>query len=448
MRQALYQPSTEPLEVRRFITAHDRATTEMPEDGSLLTGVRQLLLREMSNRELKVERVRALMNAALTVPGNSGTLVLVRNEDEARQFKASLAQELGLSPEDIEELGVHVTGRRGFWPDRPFSAAVTSGYFGSRTIDIMLASRAAHLQLVLDPIEARAAWYQVKRAADLLKSCNAVGFEGTLRNIARELSGHIAAFGDVVGLSLALSKLEKTWDTDEVMRNQGPSPQHALLVFTDGSVIEVGLHARFEVVREAGRRLKTLEACALEPGDQVVVLREDSRALFSERLLDALDHGPLARQAEKRATWLAVVQSVYAERRMSAPAIAHAMAERGHPVDVATVRSWLRFEQTDAAVPDRPDRFMAFAAVLGIGIEPHELLDVYSAIHNWRVNHRKFGRELARAVRLAYLGGLDATTLRKIEHDWGLSARQLVEGARVAVVDEVILPEGAEDVAQ
>jgi len=448
MRQALYQPSTEPFEVRRFITAHDKALMQTPAEGALLTGVRQLLVREMSNQELKAERVRALIDAILSVPGNSGTLVLVRDEDEAQQLKVSLAQEIALSPEAIEQLGVHIVGRRGYWPDRQFSAAIAAGYFGTRTMDTLLACRATHVQFVVDPIEARAAWYQTQRTADLLRSCGAVGAEGVLRNLTRELSDHVAAFGDTVELSLALSKLENGAYADEVVRSQTPSPQHALLVFTDGSAIEVGLHARFEVIREAGKRLKALEACELEPGDQVVVLREDSRALFSERLLDVLDQGPLARQAEKRATWLAVVQSVYAAHRSTAQSIAQAMKERGHPVDLATVRSWLRFDQTDAMVPDRPDRFTAFASALGIGIEPNELLDLYNGIQNWRVNHRKFGRELARAVRSAYLGRLDATTLRKIEQDWGLNARQLVEGARVAVVDEVILPEGAQDAAR
>ncbi len=448
MRQALYQPSIEPVEVRRFITAHDRALAEIPEDAALLTGVRELLLREMTNGELKTERIRATIDATLTVPGDSGTLVLVRNEDEARQFKESLAREINVSQDDIGQLGIQVTGRRGLWPERPVSAAVTAGYFGNRTVDTLLGCRAAHLRLVLDPIEARAAWYQTQRAAELLTSCNGMGHDGALQKIARELSCQVAPFGDTVELSLAPSKLEKHSDTDEAVRNQGPSLHHALLVFTDGSVIEVGLHARFEVVREAGRRLKTLEACALEPGDQVVVIREDSRALFSERLLDALDQGPLARQAEKRATWLAVVQSVYAARHTNAQAIAREMEKQGHPVDVATIRSWLRFDQAEAIVPDSPDRFTAFASALGIGMPPNELMELYNGIRNWRVNHRKFGRELARAVRSAYLGRLDAGTLRKIERDWGFNARQLIEGARVAIVDEVVLPEGVEYATQ
>ncbi len=73
------------------------------------------------------------------------------------------------------------------------------------------------------------------------------------------------------------------------------------------------------------------------------------------------------------------------------------------------------------------------------------LLDLFSGIHSWRVNHRKFGRELARAVRAACLGRLDAISLRRIERDWGMNARNLVEGARVATVDEVILPEAPEN---
>jgi len=445
LRQALYRPFTQSPEVRRFLAAHDQALGQMPAESAMLTGVRDLLRREMLNRDLEAERVRAVIDATLSVPGGYGTLVLVRDEVEAQKLTVSLAQELGLSPEDMEQLGVHVTGRRGYWPDRPFGAAVTAGYFGTRTIDTLLACRAVHVRFVVDPIEARVAWFQTKRAAELLKSCGAPAAEGVLRVMAKELSGHVAAFGDLVELSLALSKLEQSADPDEAARSQPPPALHARLVFTDGSSIEVNFHARFEVIREAGKRLKTLEASALEPGDQIVVLQEDSRVLFSERLLDALDQGPLARQAEKRVTWLAVVQSVYAARQPTAQAIAQEMRERGHPVDLATVRSWLRIDRTDAAVPDRPDRFMAFASALGIAIEPNELLDLYSGIQNWRVNHRKFGRELARAVRAAYLGRLDATTLRKIENEWGLNARQLVEGARVAVLDEVILPEGGED---
>lgn len=228
LRQALYQPLIEPVEVRRFIAAHDRALAEIPADASLLTGVRELLLREMSNSELQTERIRAAIDATLTVPGGSGTLVLVRNEEEARQFKESLARELSVSLDDIVQLGIQVTGRRGLWPERPVSAAVTAGYFGNRTIDTLLACRAAHLRLVLDPIEARAAWYQTQRAADLLNSCNGTGHDGALHKVARELSGQIAPFGDTVELSLVPSKLEKHSDTtDEAVRNQGPSPQQS-----------------------------------------------------------------------------------------------------------------------------------------------------------------------------------------------------------------------------
>jgi hypothetical protein len=37
---------------------------------------------------------------------------------------------------------------------------------------------------------------------------------------------------------------------------------------------------------------------------------------------------------------------------------------------------------------------------------------------------------------------LDAGALSRIQRDWGLDALELIESARVAVVDEVILPTG------
>jgi hypothetical protein len=447
VRQATRDPATEPPEARRFFAALDRAVVEIPTDAALLTAARKLLAREGGNRELRAERRRVLVEATLTAPGSSGTLMLARDEDEARELRLQLAAELGLSEASLDELGVHVTGRRGYWPDRPFSAAVAAGYFGARTLDVLLASKAPLLRLVLDPIEARAAWFQAQKIAELLKSAEAADAEAVIRGIAKELSRHVAAFAEVVELSLDPSDLARRIG-DDVAGCRPSSPEHVVIAFTDGSALEVSMHARFEVIREAGKRLKTLEATQLEPGDQVVVLREDSRALFSEKLLAALDEGALASQAEKRVTWLSIVQSVCTARRPSAQSIVHAMEELGHHMDLATVRTWLRFDRMEeAAVPERPDRFLAFASALGITLPQETLLDLYSGIQSWRVNHRKFGRELARAVRAAYLGRLDSPTLRKIERDWGLTARQLVEGARVAVIDELILPEGVEDAA-
>jgi len=422
--------------------------SEFSLEASMLTAAKQLLLREVTNKALQTERAKAVIDATLTAPGSKGTLVLVKDEEEARKLRVTLADEMDLPTEALEELGVFITGRASYWPDHPFSAAVAAGYFGGRTLDVLLASRAPLLRFILDPIEARVAWFQLQKIAEVLKSAEASQAETVILGIAGELSQHVAAFGDIVELSLQIIDTGRKTAADEAVRSQPSSSQNITIVFTDGSTIEVTQHARFEVVREAGKRLKTLEATELESGDQVVVPEEDSRALFSEQLLATLDQGSLADQAEKRSTWLSVVQAIFATRRPSAQAIVQGMEEQGYPVDLATVRSWLRFDSSEeASVPDRPDRFMAFASTLGISLPPETLLDLYGGIQKLRVNHRKFGRALVRAVRAAYLGRLDAVTLRKIERDWGINARQLVEGARVATVDEVVLPERIEDVA-
>lgn len=446
VRQTLCQHGAEPREVRRFLLAFDRAAIQIPVEASLLTDARRLLERELANRELQLERLNSLIEATLHVPGESEILVLVRDNDDAQELKRSLAERLAVTTEAIEEIGVHVTGARGYWPDRSFSAVVIAGYFGNRTLDVLLASRARHLRLVLDPIEARAAWYHVRKSAELLKSAAPADVQAGLEVMANELARHVAAFGGVIELSLEPSGTGQHAFSDESISDRPSSPQHALIIFTDGTSLEVGLQARFEVMREAGKRLKRLQARLLEPGDQVVVLREDSHSLFSDKLLATLDQGPLARQAEKRVTWFSVVKSVLGSGKRAASNIAQTMTEAGQAVDVTTVRPWLRLdEDEEASVPDRPDRFLAFATALGITLDREVLLDLFSGIHSWRVNHRKFGRELARAVRAACLGRLDAISLRRIERDWGMNARNLVEGARVATVDEVILPEAPEN---
>jgi hypothetical protein len=445
-RQTLYEPDEEQLELRRFVSAYDQARIDIPVDAGAFTAARDLLNRETRNRTLQSERAKAVIDATLTAPGKSSTLVLVRDEKEANKLRSALANGIGVALENLVELGVYVTARRDYWPDRSFSAAVAAGYFGTRTVDVLLASRAPVLRFVLDPIEARTAWFQLQKIASVLDSAGATAAKSVVVSMAEEIAPHAAPFSEVLELSMQISKSMGATVTDNVVRTRPVSSQDVTIVFDDGSLIEVGLQARFEVIREAGKRLKTLKAAALESGDQVVVLREDSHALFSEQLMDTLDRGPLADQAQKRATWLSVVQAVWSERRLSVQAISRAMREQGHSVDLVTVRSWLRFgRDEEASIPDQPNRFMAFALALGLTLPPETLLELYRGIQQWRTNHRRFGRSLVRAIRAAYLGRLDAVTLRKMEREWGLDARQLIEGARIAVVDEVLLPEGMVD---
>jgi len=447
VRQATHRDNTELKEIRRFAVALDRASVEKPVEAGLFNAVRELLTREAKNVQQRSTRARALLDATIAMPGKGPTLVVVRDDSEVNELRSRIAVELGIDIDSLEELGVYVTSIYGYWPDRAFDGVIAAGYFGTATLDIILGCRAPAVRFVVDPIEARIAWYHLQHIAELLKLAGASGPLEIIESIAKELSGYIATFGSLVELSLAPSVFR---GGDETMGRAVPtSASEVIVAFIDGSSIEVNRHTRFDVMRLAGKKLKNLQAIELEPGDQVVVLREDSRILFSEKLLAALDKGPLAALAGKRATWLGIVSAICAEKHQSPQAILRLMEEKGQSVDLATIRSWLRRDSIDdPSIPDRLDCFMAFSSVLGIALPKETLFDLYGGIQGLRVNHRKFGRELARAVRAAHLGRLDAPTLRKIERDWGLDTRQLVEGARVAVVDEVILPEGAEDAAQ
>jgi hypothetical protein len=93
-----------------------------------------------------------------------------------------------------------------------------------------------------------------------------------------------------------------------------------------------------------------------------------------------------------------------------------------------------------ATVPQRRTSFLAFAEAFGIQLPREELLDLFEGIRRWRILHRKAGRDLARVIRAAYVNRLDAPTLARVERDWGLTARQLLQAARAVTVDEVILP--------
>jgi hypothetical protein len=89
-------------------------------------------------------------------------------------------------------------------------------------------------------------------------------------------------------------------------------------------------------------------------------------------------------------------------------------------------------------VPEREDVFLAFARALEMAL-PHELLsEWFAGINRLRINHRRMGRELVRAIRGAYFSRLDPISIAKMEREWGLEATALLEAAQVTTVDSVI----------
>ena len=96
----------------------------------------------------------------------------------------------------------------------------------------------------------------------------------------------------------------------------------------------------------------------------------------------------------------------------------------------------------EASIPDRLDRFQTFAAALGIALPPEVLLGFVYWNTELPSQPSQVWSRASPSSSGCVLGRLEVPTLRKIESEWGLNARELVEGARVAILDEVILPEG------
>ena len=102
--------------------------------------------------------------------------------------------------------------------------------------------------------------------------------------------------------------------------------------------------------------------------------------------------------------------------------------------------SWARSGgESDQTTPQRWQHFKAFAEELGMTLPEAYLAELFQAIRQLRTRHRLAGRNLVRAMRGAYLGRLDSTTLARIEREWGLDARKLIQSTRLAEVDSVML---------
>ncbi len=178
-------------------------------------------------------------------------------------------------------------------------------------------------------------------------------------------------------------------------------------------------------------------------GDQIVLLNNEERAGFSERLLLALDAGRLRDDKQTRDTWLNTMKSVREANVIPVAEIKVRMERLGCSVEGSTIRTWLpRASSDDCGVPESEQLFLAFASAIGIFLPSTILCDWFRCINRLRINHRKVGRELVRAIRGAYLGKLDPVSIAKMEKEWGVEAKALLEAARVAVIDHVMILDG------
>lgn len=426
-------------EVRRFERALEELAREDALTAALFTACRDLLHGAAADSDFRVERRRSAVDAVLQPGTSGGVLVLCRNSSGAAMLRDSAAAELDLKAVDLEDLGVWM--RTVYAPPRipEPEVAVLVGYSGMVTIDAALASGARRVRAIFDPVEARTAWYNVQRMADYLDAAGATEAAGPLRRLADALSPHVVGFAPVRDLVPVEGPVRAEGGPYAIIEMR-PRPDEAIVCLIDGTELEVPLGRRFEVLGRKGLGSRVVAVSALEPGDNIVMLDEEARALFSEGRIAALDAGVLKEQSAARSDWLTIIGAVTKEKKLTAAAITRELTARGYRVTQAAVRGWMSEDPQAACVPMRIEGFLALADVLGLRLPRETLCRYYHDIHTWRVRHRRAGHQVAQAMRLAYAGRLGSVTLARIERDWGVGVRSLVAAARIGVVDEVILP--------
>jgi hypothetical protein len=431
-------------ELKRFEQAVDTVATIDPTKAGSLTLARQLLQREANNTATGSERRQTIVDVSLSAQGGSGLLVLTRNWQAADALRVDLAAE-GWNQADLHALGVVI--RPPSWNFQgPVDAAVAAGFFGPHTTDCALSSRAQHLYFVLDPVETRALWFSLGTIRAILERAQAEKAQAVVRCIRDAIQRHVPAFASDIAVGLDFHESAR----HSQIANPTLDPVelgYVAILLADGTRLDVPENARFEIVNGVVLKLRTARASELRAGDEILILNDDSRAEFSDRLLTVVDSGPLASAAEARQTWFEILKAVRAASPTSVRTIAEEMTRHGQSVGAYNVRSWLPTAADPSPLtPDSLEKFLAFAAALQIVLPREALVSLYVDIRRWRDGHRKCGRYLVRAIRGAYSSRLDSPTLSRIERDWGMNARQLMQAVELATVDSVLkAADGAAD---
>ncbi len=429
---------------RRFQVARERASFDAPAEAQLFTTANMLITSTFKNGELARERLNAVVEAVFSSPTGEPTLVLAKHSPAAERIQEAIAAYAGVTPLEVESSGVTCVDLSSAAAAGTCACVVTCGYFGSATLDAILASSASTVYMIFDPVEARIAWYDAKAMARYMHEVGSLEAERTLLSICSALSSYQLPFTDVLSLSLDYTISGPAilpplaYSSNSVGSNE---EQRATILFVDGTWQEVSQTTRLEIIdRKDKVRLRTLLASELQAGDEMLVVASDTHALFSEHLMQTLDTGLLRPLAEKRATWLTLLSTVINGKRPNLRAVHRCLQERGIQVSYQTVLSWARpGGENDQTIPQRWQHFKAFAEELGMKLPEAYLEELFQVIRHLRTRHRLAGRNLVRAMRGAYLGRLDSTTLARIEHEWGLDARKLIQSTRLAEVDSVML---------
>lgn len=409
----------------------------------LLEETKRLILQESENATMRDERRNSLIQSVLHDAKGGSLLVLVRSDGAAEELKSTLARDLGVTVRDLSSLGVDVLNVFGPWPTAVYETCVACGYFGTSTIDMLFASGARGGVLIVDPIEARVAIWDIEK-----RFCGVPDLPDAVTADFRNLSTMLEAIASPSATPISLPTLSgdptRSGSAATAASLYAGKPTYVCLCFADGSTQQSTANARYEVVGRKRLQLQSVAAKDLHIGDQVVLLNDDERAGFSERLLQAMDEGRLRNDKQARSTWVLTLRAIRLGVKVSVPDIKQRMEAAGIAVDASTIRTWLPSALSDeCGVPEGEDAFLAFAKAVGMSMPTGILSDWFISINRLRINHRKIGRELVRAIRGNYLGRLDPASVARMEKEWGVEAKTLLEAARVATIDDVI-PLGGE----
>lgn len=422
---------------RRFILALEQSAMAGHGEAELFTAFRNLLDQTAKDRARIAERVEAIystVDSYLNLSSSDSAVVVVRPKASVLALQDYIASKWGLNATELSSLGLTIISDIRGVPTEP-GLLVLNGFWGAPTIDAILMSRTKRAALVMDPIEARAMVGIADRMNGWLGAAHVEN--SPLPSLRAAADARAAApAGSSVRIGIDYAEVAPPAAASGASRQPAlVGRNRAIVFFTDGTFEECDSAKRFDLVNPGMGRLKTASAKDLEPGDEVVLTGDATQ--FSERLIASLDAGILAKQAAERATWSSTVQAVARARKLKITAVFRDLRERGVYVDYQTVRAWLRGRGDQDAVPDKWEHFRELGEVIGLTLPEQEQRETYAAIRRLRVLHRKAGRDLVRLMRGAATHRLDAVTLSRVQAVWGMTVRELIEGTRIAVVDDV-----------
>lgn len=431
-------------EVVRFERLLEQTCRIDPLAGKLFTACHHLIHTVATDESLRQERLQHVVRSVANANGIGDILVLVRGHKDAVAVRAALAEAFDIQAHDLGQLGVYVEAvSTSCLPQKP-SVVVLAAYTGPSALDAVLASGTETLIAVLDPLECSHAWHHVSRMSQFATAVGAMETARTLEVLAKALGPWVTHIG--AGTELRFLDLDWNFEFAQKIRSRsgGVASGEASVWLTDGRVLYVMPGTRFEVLGDYGGQSRVAVTSDLKPGDEIVLLHGDIQTQFTERRIALLDEGPLHSYSETRHEWLTLVREAARARRLKPVSVAQLLLKQGYAAKTATVRAWLADDPRQASAPNSLQGFLALAQVLGLTdlLSSEAINRYYESIHAWRVLHRRAGREVAKAIRLAYSGRLGAASLARIERDWGVGIRELIMAAEVGVVDEVILPEG------